>query len=129
LAEWWGLGRRWDATNAERWRELSPALNAQRIKAPLLINVADSEVLPTLMLWNSLKELNKPVEMFVYAGEGHMKHQPRHRYEIYERNLDWFSFWLQGKENPDPVKRQQYERWRAMRDAAKKEQTIPSSPR
>jgi hypothetical protein len=58
-----------------------------------------------------------------------MKHQPRHRYEIYERNLDWFSFWLQDKENPDPVKRQQYERWRAMRDAAKKEQTIPSSPR
>ncbi len=127
LAEWWGLGRRSEATNVERWRELSPALNAKRITAPLLINVADSEVLPTLMLWNSLKELNKPVEMFVYAGEGHIKHQPKHRYEIYDRNLDWFNFWLQGKENSGPAKRQQYERWRAMRDAAKKEQMTPSA--
>ena len=129
LADWWGLGRRSEATNAERWRELAPALNAERIKAPLLINVADSEVLPALMLWNSLKELNKPVEMFVYTGEGHMKHQPKHRYEIYERNLDWFNFWLLNKENPDPAKRQQYERWRAMRVAAGKEQTTPSSQR
>lgn len=129
MADWWGLGTRSEATNAERWRELAPALNAARIKAPLLINVADSEVLPTLMLWNSLKELNKPVEMFVYTGEGHMKHQPKHRYEIYERNLDWFNFWLQDKENPDPAKRQQYERWRAMRVAARKEQTTPSSQR
>ncbi|HEX6716993.1 MAG TPA: Atxe2 family lasso peptide isopeptidase [Pyrinomonadaceae bacterium] len=127
LSDWWGLGRWWEAAQAERWRELSPALNARRIKAPLLINVADSEVLPTLMLWNSLKDLNKPVEMFVYADESHIKHQPRHRYEIYERNLDWFNFWLRGKENVDTAKHQQYERWKAMREAAKKEQTALSS--
>jgi hypothetical protein len=53
--------------------------------------------------------------MFVYANEQHTKNQPKHRLEIYQRNLDWFNFWLQDKEDRDPNKAKQYERWRAMR--------------
>lgn len=123
LGERWGLGKRADATSAERWRELAPALNAERIKAPLLVNSADSEVLASLMLWNSLKELDKPVELFIYPDESHIKSKPKHRYEIYERNVDWFNFWLQNKENPDPTRQKQYERWRAMRDGVRKEES------
>src|SRR6266508_2187060 len=100
--------------------ELSPALNASRVKAPLLVQVADSEYLYGLQFYTTLKELEKPVEMIIFANEGHIKNQPKHRYEIYQRNLDWFNFWLQGKEDPDPAKREQYERWRAMRDALKR---------
>jgi dipeptidyl aminopeptidase/acylaminoacyl peptidase len=103
-----------------KWRELSPALNASRVKAPLLVQVADSEYLYGLQFYTTLKELEKPVEMIIFANEGHIKNQPKHRYEIYQRNLDWFNFWLQGKEDPDPAKREQYERWRAMRDALKR---------
>jgi dipeptidyl aminopeptidase/acylaminoacyl peptidase len=120
----WGLGRPQGET-APRWRELSAALNADRINAPLLIQVSDSETLPSLQLFNTLKELNKPVEMMVFADELHVKNQPKHRYEIYQRNLDWFMFWLQGKENPDPEKRQQYARWRAMREVANQPQVSP----
>ncbi len=115
----WGLGGRPQGEAAARWREISASLNAERIKSPLLIQVSDSEVLSSLMFYNSLKELNKPVEMIVYADEMHVKNQPKHRYEIYQRNLDWFMFWLQGKENADSDKRQ-YERWRAMRETMKK---------
>jgi hypothetical protein len=57
--------------------------------------------------------------MMVYADELHVKNQPKHRYEIYQRNLDWFAFWLQGKEDNNPEKRRQYARWRAMKEAAK----------
>ncbi len=115
----WGLGGRPQGQAAARWREVSASLNAGRINAPLLIQISDSEILPSLMFYNSLKELNKPVEMIVYADEMHVKNQPKHRYEIYQRNLDWFMFWLQGKENTDSDKRQ-YERWRTMREAANK---------
>lgn len=118
----WGLGGRPQGEAAPRWRELSAALNAERINAPLLIQLSDSELLSSLMLYNSLKELNKPVEMIVYADELHVKSQPKHRYEIYQRNLDWFAFWLQGKEDSDPKKHEQYARWRAMREATKKTQ-------
>ena len=118
----WGLGGRPQGEAAANWRELSAALNAERINAPLLVQVSDSELLTSLMLYNTLQELNKPVEMFVYADELHVKNQPKHRYEIYQRNLDWFKFWLQGKENPDPDKQQQYVRWRALRQAMNKPQ-------
>ena len=30
--------------------------------------------------------------------------QPKHRYQIYERNLDWFRFWLKSEESDDPGK-------------------------
>jgi hypothetical protein len=33
------------------------------------------------------------------------------------RNIDWFRFWLQGYEDPNPVKKQQYAHWREMRVA------------
>jgi hypothetical protein len=32
-----------------------------------------------------------------------------------ERNLDWFSFWLLGRTDPDPGKHDQYARWTAMK--------------
>jgi len=40
--------------------------------------------------------------------------------ESSQRNLDWFRFWLQGYEDPDPDKHQQYVRWHAMKGAARK---------
>lgn len=121
LAEW-GLGGRPQDKAATNWREVSASLNAERINAALLIQISDSEMLTSQMLYNSLKELNKPIEMIVYADESHVKSQPRHRYEIYQRNLDWFSFWLQDKEDNDPDKRAQYARWRSMRELKNKTQ-------
>ncbi|HEX7115087.1 MAG TPA: hypothetical protein VF193_08130 [Steroidobacter sp.] len=35
---------------------------------------------------------------------------------IYRRNLDWFRFWLQDIEDPNPAKAEQYERWRKLRE-------------
>ena len=118
----WGLGGRPQGKSAINWREVSAALNAERINASLLIQTPDSEMLTSQMLYNSLKELNKPVEMIVFADEGHVKNQPRHRYEIYQRNLDWFNFWLQDKEDNDPDKRAQYARWHSMRELKNKTQ-------
>jgi len=33
-------------------------------------------------------------------------------------NVDWFVFWLKGEEDPASGKREQYARWRKLRDAA-----------
>lgn len=115
----WGLGGFPEGDAAENWRELSGALNAARVNAPLLIQAADKEYIPSLQMYTALKELGKPVELIVYADENHIKNQPKHRYEMYQRNVDWFNFWLQDKEDPDPTKSEQYTRWRAMRKAVK----------
>ncbi len=110
----WGLGG-WPEGNSKiNWQALSPVLNADHVSAPLLSNMADSEFIWGLALITSLQQLGKPVELFVYPNELHVKNQPKHRYEIYERNVDWLRFWLQGQESPDPAKSEQYARWRML---------------
>jgi hypothetical protein len=52
--------------------------------------------------------------MYVFADEYHVKWHPAHRLAIYERAIDWFDFWLNGREDPAPAKREQYSRWRAL---------------
>jgi len=125
----WGLGG-WPENKevSTRWHELSPALNADHIKAPLLVNTADSEFIGGLQLYTSLKSLQKPLEVFIYAGEGHIKNQPKHRLEIYQRNLDWFRFWLKNEEDPDRVKAEQYTRWRELRKLQEKNEKVPAEP-
>ena len=97
------------------WRAMSLARNAARIDTPLLMQLADNEFRLALEAFGALHEQGKPVEMHVYPDEFHVKWQPAHRRAVYERNLDWFSFWLQGRDDPDAAKAAQYARWRAMR--------------
>jgi dipeptidyl aminopeptidase/acylaminoacyl peptidase len=114
----WGLSglAEQSAVALDRWAEYSPALNAQHIEAPLLINAADHEYVECMQLFTTLQDLRKPVELFVYPDEFHIKKQPRHRLEIYNRNIDWVQFWLQGLEDPERNKIEQYRRWRRLRD-------------
>jgi dienelactone hydrolase len=100
------------------WKPMSMALNAERMDTPLLMQLADDEYLLALEAFEALRENGKPVEMYVFPGEHHIKWQPAHRLAVYERNLDWFDFWLRCREDPAARKAAQYARWRAMRAAS-----------
>ena len=50
---------------------MAPDLNAERIDVPVLNNDPDSEFLADLALYTSLRELGKPVELFIYPDELH----------------------------------------------------------
>ena len=80
------------------------------------MQLADSESLIALETFTALKAANQPVEMFVFPHELHIKWQPAHRRAIYQRNIDWFRFWLQRRIDPDTAKADQYLRWNAMRE-------------
>jgi len=111
----YGVGGWPEGKSMANWKLIAPEVNADRIDAPVLNNDPDSEFLRDLALYTSLRELGKPVELFIYPNELHHVNQPKHRYQIYERNLDWFRFWLKGEEDPDPSKAEQYKRWRELR--------------
>lgn len=98
------------------WEPISFAVNADRVTAPILMQLADDEYEMALEAYWSLRERGQPVEMYVFPDEHHVKWQPAHRLAIYERNLDWFDFWLQGYVDPDPRKAEQYRRWEEMRE-------------
>jgi dipeptidyl aminopeptidase/acylaminoacyl peptidase len=109
----------------DKWRELSIGLNADRIHTPLLAQVADRELMEATLNFVPLQDAGRPIEMVVFPNEYHVKWQPAHRLAIYNRNLDWFRFWLQDYEDPDPAKTEQYTRWRQFR--AKQRATGESS--
>jgi dipeptidyl aminopeptidase/acylaminoacyl peptidase len=125
----WGLGGWPEGRMRKRWAAVSATLNANRINTPLLINAADSEFVADLALFTSLKQLHKPVELFIYSNELHVKNQPKHRYEIYTKNLDWFKFWLMGVKDPSGSKADQYQRWSKMKSRGGQTQPSQSSAR
>ena len=57
----------------------------------------------------------KPAEL-VYIPEGsHVLVKPWERLTSQQGAVDWDRFWLQGYEDPDPAKADQYARWRRLR--------------
>lgn len=99
----------------KNYEELSPALNAERVRVPLLREYGSEVSFQSLEFYTALRRHNKPVEQIFYNNEAHVFAQPRHRVSSMRRNLDWFSYWLQGREDADPAKRAQYERWAKMK--------------
>lgn len=111
----WGLGDP-DHTRPV-WEQISPALKIDTIHTPLLMQLPEQEFRYTMELYTRLTEEKIPADMYAFPNEPHVLTQPAHRLAAYQRNVDWFLFWLKGEEDPDPVKREQYESWRAQRQA------------
>jgi len=112
LKEFWQLGAL-DET-PERWRVLSLAAHLDTIKAPILMQMPEQEYVMALDYAIPLIREHR-ADLYVFPNEPHQKFQPKHKLAAYERNLDWFRFWLQGYEDPDSVKRAQYAHWREMK--------------
>jgi dipeptidyl aminopeptidase/acylaminoacyl peptidase len=114
MKEFWQLGAQ-DET-PERWRVLAPARNLDAIKAPILMQMPEQEYEMALDYAIPLIREHR-ADLYVFPNEPHQKFQPKHKLAAYERNLDWFRFWLQGYEDPDPAKQAQYAHWREMKKA------------
>ncbi len=63
-----------------------------------------------------LEAMHKPVDLIVLNTDEHVITDPRVRMAAQSGNVDWFRFWLQGYEDPDPAKTEQYARWRQLRE-------------
>lgn len=115
LRRLWQLGAP-DET-PERWKEVSPAYQLDRIKAPILFQLPEQEFRVTLDYALPLVRRHQ-ADIYAFPDESHIKFQPRHKLAVYERNIDWFRFWLQGYEDPTPDKAGQYHIWRGMKKKA-----------
>lgn len=88
----WGLG---DPEKEKlNWRLVSPAFNVDRISVPLLMQLPEQEYRPNVELLAKLQRAGKPVELWAFPREMHLKWQPRHQLAANRRNFDWFRFWL-----------------------------------
>jgi hypothetical protein len=114
------------------WSRISGALNADKIVAPVLIQVSDTEYDEVPDIYVSMLDAKKPVDLYVFTGEGHQFRQPYHRLVRAERNLDWFRFWFFGWEDTNVNKAQQYRDWERLCSQYKSENPgslLPCIPR
>ncbi|MBD3772345.1 MAG: Atxe2 family lasso peptide isopeptidase [Rhodobacteraceae bacterium] len=105
-------------SNDRFWNPLSLAQNAGKIDVPILVQTSDDEYEAGLDVMEAFRRRGNPIEMYVFKDEPHIKWQPAHRLAIYERNVDWFEFWLMRRMDCSPDKRAQYARWQTMRGAS-----------
>jgi dipeptidyl aminopeptidase/acylaminoacyl peptidase len=105
-----------DEAGLPTWRELVAGLNARADLPPLLWQSPDAEETFTAPTWTWLRRAGARVEWYEYPNEGHVKVHPVNKWWVFERNLEWFRFWLKDEEDPDPAKAEQYTRWRKMRE-------------
>jgi dipeptidyl aminopeptidase/acylaminoacyl peptidase len=111
-------GSPYDPAFLPNYQRLSPGLRASEASGPILQQVAAGGR-AQIDLHDALRRAGVPSELVYYPDESHLFHQPRHRVAAMNENLDWFDFWLLGKEDPDPAKAEQYARWRHMREEAR----------
>jgi len=100
----------------ESWTKRSPGFNLDKVQTPVRITAENLEVILSEWEWFAgLRRLGKPVEMIAIQDGLHELQRPWERMISLQGNVDWFTFWLKGEEDPDPSKAEQYARWRRMR--------------
>jgi len=104
------------AGGLQEWLKRSPGFNLDRINAPLM--VIGEGPWSLLFMWEpyaGLRYLKKPVDLIMLNTGEHVLTNPAVRMASQGGSVDWFRFWLQGYEDPDPAKAEQYARWRELR--------------
>ncbi len=107
----------YDPSAWPKWQQISPTLRAKRTTAPVLFEIA-SMAPGAVDFYHALRSAGAPAEFVYYPDETHLPNVPQDRLRIMTENLDWFDFWLNGKEDPDPRKADQYRRWEGMKVGA-----------
>jgi dipeptidyl aminopeptidase/acylaminoacyl peptidase len=111
-----GIGPAPFGEGLQAWLAKSAGFNTDKIDAPVLYE-ANSPV-ALLYSWDMyalMRLQNKPVDLLYLRNGEHLLVKPRERLASQEMNVDWYDFWLNGHEDPDPAKADQYARWRELR--------------
>ena len=106
-----------------KWLQSSPVFNLDKVTTPLRVVSGRDDDVPSM--WEPyalLRAMHKPVDLIVLNTQEHPIADPVMRLIAQGGNVDWFRFWLQGYEDPDPAKQEQYARWGKLRDSVSREQ-------
>jgi hypothetical protein len=130
LANWRDIDEQMNGAPAfgdglQQWLKRAPGFNAEHIHTPLRMVGQSAGIEVIISKWeiySRLHYLKKPVEMYLMpeadTHPSHTPQSPKQILAIQEGVLDWFSFWLSGREDPNPRKSDQYSRWRTFRTSA-----------
>lgn len=120
----WPMGEQYDlmigarpfGEGLQQWLKRSPGFNLDKVTAPLLVVGEGRPSLLSMWLpYAGLHYLNKPVDLVMLNTFEHELTNPGVRLASQGGSVDWFRFWLQGYEDPNTAKAEQYARWRKLK--------------
>jgi hypothetical protein len=98
------------------WLREAPGFNLDRVHTPLrLTAIQPNSLLMEWEPWAGLLLQGKPAELVYFPDADHEMTRPWERLASQQGAVDWYRFWLQGYEDPDPAKTEQYARWSELR--------------
>ncbi len=101
----------------QNWIDRATGFNLDKVDTPTrLLTFVPSMLLNNWEWFAGLKYLGKPVELVWLRRAAHTPVLPGERKVAQQGNVDWFDFWVNGREDAAPEKAEQYMRWRALRD-------------
>lgn len=101
----------------KQWTEMASGFNLDKVQTPLRIEaIKPVALLEEWEIYSSLQMQGKPVDLIYFPSGTHIHQRPLERLESQQGDVDWFRFWLQGYEDPDPAKQFEYTRWKELRD-------------
>jgi dipeptidyl aminopeptidase/acylaminoacyl peptidase len=117
------IGARPYGEGLSTWLRESVGFNADKVHTPLRLE-QDTDyiwgVLGTQEIFSNLQYLDRPVEDYFIPGineaGAHPLVSPLQRLASQGGSVDWFDFWLNGREDPSPAKADQYRRWEKLCD-------------
>lgn len=116
----------------ERWARNASGFSLYKLQTPLRIEShGGSSILQEWELYASLRLQHKPVELIDIPSGQHILQKPLELFASQQGTVDWFRFWLQGYERPNPEDPDQYKRWehlRELQDAEDKAAGITNLP-
>jgi len=100
----------------KKWLALAPGFRLDEVKAAVrLESYGEGAPLAEWEIYSSLRNQGKAVDMIYIPSGEHILQKPLERMASQQGNVDWFRFWLQDYEDPDPSKAEQYKRWESLK--------------
>ena len=106
----------------QSWLKNSPEFNFDKMATPVIVNFLGATC--AIFDWGTvatLRILGKPVEAMLLDSDEHVLTDPEIRLTSQGGSVEWFRFWLQGYEDPDSAKHEQYARWEGLCDLQRAE--------
>ncbi|MBZ5534071.1 MAG: hypothetical protein LAO20_21790 [Acidobacteriia bacterium] len=98
------------------WVSRATGFNLEKVHTPVrLLGFRTYSLLNNWEWFAGLRNLGKPVELIWLPEAEHAPVRPGERMTAQQGDVDWFCFWIQGNEDPDAAKVEQYRRWHELR--------------
>ncbi len=109
----------------KNWVKRAPIFHVNRVRTPLLLVIPRHEIALYEWEWlRGLRMLKRPVQMLVLDGrikDLHIMQVPMSIAVASGESVDWFDFWLNGREPRDPATRSEYRHWERLCAEQKRE--------